>query len=213
MALTTLFGTAQLRLQGALSDNLDARGGTPRAPNFVVVTLSRESFQRAHSGTLEDERERFRRDMEGAMRGFVASHGWIIGGSGTLFMNIIVKEMGEDCAVEAALARSVCAREMRDDRGTRAVDVGSNPTIIGREHTPHPRGFVPVYDGRRHFSREHLLLTYRDLDLHLHCSGRNPTTLNGAPLPESGSVLRRGDVIACGDCSSAVKEIRRGAHG
>jgi hypothetical protein len=207
MLLTTLFGTAQLAMQEALSAGLDAITTTPRAPNFLVVTLRRDAFMAEHQGEIGDERERFRRELESAMRAYVASHGWIVGGSGTIFMNIMIENVEAECGVEARIVRSAYTLAVTDDRGRRPVPVGSNPTIVGRQHEPHPRGFVPLHDARKILSREHLILTYRDLTLAARLVGRNPTTLNGAPLTAAEVPLKRGDVIACGSCSIAVEEL------
>lgn len=207
MLLTTLFGTAQLAMQEALSAGLDAVGSTPRAPNFVVVTLRRDAFMREHQGEIADERERFRRELENAMRSYVASHGWIVGGSGTIFMNLLIENTDADCAVAAHIARSVYTLSLLDDRGERSVPVGSNPAIIGRHHEPYPRGFIPLYDAGKLLSREHLLLSYRDLTLTVRLVGRNPTTLNGAPLGAGEVTLKRGDTIICGACRVKVEGI------
>ncbi len=206
MMLTTLFGTAQLAMQGAISAGLDALSTTPRAPNFIVVRLGRAPFIAEYRGQAADEIERFRRELELAMRGFVTSHGWIIGGSGVLFLNILLDEIDE-CRVEARVARSVYTLGVRDDRGERSVPVGSNPATVGRQHEPSPRGFIPLHDGRKLLSREHLILTYRDLRLSARLLGRNPTTLNGAPMGSTETELKRGDTIACGDCMLRVELI------
>ena len=205
MLLTTLFGTAQLAMQEALSAGLDAITTSPRAPNFLVVTLRRDAFMAEHQVEIHDERERFRRELEGAMRSYVASHGWIVGGSGTIFMNILIENVEAECTVEARIARSVYTLGVVDDRGARSVPVGSNPAIIGRHHEPYPRGFIPLYDARKLLSREHLILTYRDLALTARLVGRNPTSLNGAPLGDAEIRLKRGDTIVCGTCSIRVE--------
>jgi hypothetical protein len=106
LQLTTLFGTTQLALQDALQRNLDAAGSTPRAPNFVTVTLRREAFIGEHEGEMNDELARFRRDLENGMRSFVSAHGWSIGGSGTLVLNLQLRSIPAECEVEARIARS-----------------------------------------------------------------------------------------------------------
>jgi hypothetical protein len=210
MLLTTLFGTAQLAMQEALSAGLDAVTTTPRAPNFIVVTLRRDAFMAEHQGEVRDERERFRRELESAMRNYIASHGWIVGGSGTIFMNVLIENAEAECTVDARIARSVYTLGVMDDRGARSVPVGSSPAIIGRHHEPYPRGFVPLHDARKLLSREHLILIYRDLLLTARFVGRNPTTLNGAPLGAAEVPLKRGDVIACGGCTVRVERIEEG---
>jgi hypothetical protein len=205
--LTTLFGTAQLALQEALRKNLDAADTTPRAPNFVVVTLRRERFLQEYRGELAVEIERFRRDLETAMRTFVDAHGWIVGGSGTALVNVLLRAIGEECTVDARIARAFYVLAINDDRGSREVEVGSNPTTIGRAHQPHPRGFVPVHDSLKLLSREHLLLTYGDRELHAKLLGRNPTTLNGAPLGADEVPLHEGDVIVCGSCEITLRNM------
>jgi FHA domain len=204
--LTTLFGTAQLALQDELRRNLDAADSTPRAPNFVVVTLRPDRFAEEHRGETEEQVERFRRELEMGMRAFLDAHGWIVGGSGTAVINIVFRELVEDCHVDARIVRSFYTLAIEDDRGARTVEVGSNPTTIGREHQPHPRGFVPVHDSLKLVSREHMVLTYRDLTLHARLLGRNPTTLNNVPLDDASVVLHDGDVIVCGACEIRVGE-------
>jgi hypothetical protein len=205
---TTLFGTAQLALQDALRKNLDAASTTPRAPNFVIVSLRRESFVLEYEGELQNEITRFRRDLDAAMRSFISAHGWGIGGSGTVVIHILLRSMVEACEVQAEIARSFYELEIQDDRGKRTVPIGSNPAIIGRAHDPHPRGFVPLHDALRLVSREHLLLTYTDLHLRARVLGRNLTTLNGAPMGDAEIDVRNNDLIACGACSIRLMNLR-----
>lgn len=204
MQLTTLFGTTQLALQDALRRNLDAAGSTPRAPNFVVVTLRRESFATEYPGEIQDEIARFKRDLEGVMRTFVEAHGWSIGGSGTVVLNVALRSIPGECEVEARIARSFYELMIEDDSGKRTVHVGSNPATVGRQHEFPTRGFIPLNDRQRVISRDHLLLTYSDLQLHARLLGRNPTTLNGNPMGESEVELHNNDVIACGSCKVTV---------
>ena len=207
MQLTTLFGTAQLALQQALLRNLDAAGSTPRAPNFITVTLRRETFVGEYQGEASDELARFRRDLESALRTFVNAHGWGIGGSGTLVLNILLRSIPDACEVDARIERSFYELVVEDDRGKRTVQVGSNPAIVGREHEFPPRGFIPLHDRSRLLSREHLRLTYADLSLRARFLGRNPTTLNGTPLGEDEVELHNGDLIACGSCRITVGKL------
>ncbi len=207
MQLTTLFGTAQLALQDALQRNLDAAGSTPRAPNFITVVLRRESFAREYTGEQHDEIARFRRDLEGALRAFVSAHGWSIGGSGTLVLNMLLRSIPAECEVEARIARSFYELVVEDDGGRRGVPVGSSPAIVGREHDFPPRGFIALHDRSRLLSREHLRLTYADLALRGKLLGRNPTTLNGAPIGDEEFVLKNGDLIACGSCRLTVEKL------
>jgi len=204
LQLTTLFGTTQLALQDALRRNLDAAGSTPRAPNFIVVTLRRESFAAENSGEDRDEIARFKRDLEGAMRAFVSAHGWSIGGSGTVVLNVLLRSIPEECEVQARIARSFYALAIEDDAGKRTVQVGSNPATVGRQHEFPTRGFIPLNDRQRLISRDHLLLTYSDLQLHARLLGRNPTTLNGTAMEETDVELHNGDIIACGSCNITI---------
>ncbi|MBS1914293.1 MAG: FHA domain-containing protein [Bacteroidetes bacterium] len=203
-SLTTLFGSAQLALQDAVRSGLDAAGSTPRIPNFIVVMLNREQFQAEFGWDVRENLGRIRRDLERALMEFMAAHGWGIGGSGTISLNVVLGDMAMPCSVEARIARSFFGVVINDDRGHREVAVGSNPTIVGRAHDGHPRGFVPVYDGRRLMSREHLHLTFTDLHLSVRNTGRNLTTLNGLPLGTEEVELHNGDRITCGSVSFTV---------
>ncbi len=205
MQLTTLFGTTQLLLQSALRRNLDAAASTPRVPNFIVVTLRRTSFMAEYDGAMQDQLARFRRDLEAGMRSFVSAHGWSIGGSGTVVLNILLGSIATECEVEARIARSFYELLVEDDRGPRTIMVGSNPAMVGRDHEFPPRGFIALHDRDRLLSREHLRLTYADLALRGRLLGRNPTTLNGVALAgDSAFDLKDGDEIACGSCRITI---------
>lgn len=214
MALTTLLGTAQLTLQNALSTAVDAGGAMPRVPNFVRLSLKREAFLRQYTGPLAEERERFRREiMEGA-RSYLAANGWRIGGTGTLVVNILLRAIETDCEVRLETLDALYTLGITDDEGKRSVPVKAAQTIIGREHEPHPRGFVALHDRTRVISREHLRLVYTDLELALHLLGANVTTLNGDRIgdgsgrePAEGIKLHAGDVIACGRCQIVIENL------
>lgn len=200
MSLTTLFGTTQLALQDAMRRNIDSSGGTSRAPNFIVARLRRDDFLAEYPGRIEDETARFKRDLESAMRSFAGSHGWSIGGSGTVVVNVLLEAIPQQCEVQAQVARSFYECSIEDDQGRRTVQVGSNPATIGRAHEFPTRGFIPIHDARRVVSRDHLRLTYTDLRLHALLLGRNTTTLNGAPMTTDTVELKHGDIIECGSC-------------
>lgn len=208
MPLTTLFGSAQLALQDALRRNIDSAGGTVRAPNFVIATLPREDFLHEFPGAVEDAVARFKRELEGAMRSFVNAHGWSIGGSGMVVLNVQFGDAVRECGVRAWIARSFYALRIEDDAGGRIVQVGSNPTIVGREHDFPPRGFVALRDARRIISREHLRLHYADLRLHVRLLGCNPTMLNGVPMGEDEVEVSEGDVLECGSCRITIGDPR-----
>lgn len=203
--LTTLFGTTQLALQHELRRKLDTSDLIPRAPNYIVVSLHHDKFIAEHRGEVMAEIERFRRDLENAMRAFLSAHEWAVGGSGNIVINIVLRGLDEPCIVEARIERSFYELLIDDDRGSRTVQVGSNPATIGRAHEPYPRGFVPVHDSLKLVSRQHLILTYRDLTLYARLLGRNPTTLNGAELGTDDVELHNDDVIVCGAVEIRVK--------
>lgn len=207
MLLTTLFGTAQLVLQDELRRMVDTSGVPPRAPNFILAWLRHTSFMAEFGWDPEGNLERFRRDLEGAMAEFVAAHGWAVGGSGTVVMNLELSGQSNECTVRAAFAASFYTLGITDDRGTRSVPVGANPALLGRLHGAHPRGFVPVTDGRKLLSREHLRLRFCDLRLYGQKLGRNLTTVNGVPMGPEELELHRGDVIACGGVRVAVESV------
>lgn len=200
MPLTTLFGTTQLALQDAMRRNIDSSGGLSRAPNFIVARLRREDFLAEYPGRTADEIGRFKRDLESAMRSFAASHGWSIGGSGTVVVNVLLSDIAQQCDLQARIARSFYECSIQDDQGQRTVQIGSNPATVGRAHEFPTRGFIPVHDARRIVSREHLRLTYADLRLRALLLGRNTTTLNGTPMTADEVELKEGDIIECGSC-------------
>ncbi len=205
MALTTLFGSAQLALQDAISSNLERDGTRVAAPNFVTVSLKRSVWLREFGDESSDQHERIRRDLEGAMRRFIESHGWPVAGSGLIALNILVRTIDNDCHVQARVTRGLYELRIRDDHGARPIRVATERAVLGRPHSPEPRGFIPLFDGLRLVSREHIELRYRDLLLRGRLLGRNPTTLNDHPLNIDQEVaLQRGDVIRCGTCELTV---------
>lgn len=180
--------------------NIDSSGGSSRAPNFIIARLNREDFSAEYPGRAADEIARFKRDLESAMRSFAGSHGWSIGGSGTVVVNVLLDDIPQQCEVQARIARSFYEFSIEDDRGQRTVQVGSNPATVGRAHEFPTRGFIPVHDARRIISRDHLRLTYADLRLRVLLLGRNTTTLNGTPMTAEEVEVKDGDVIECGSC-------------
>jgi hypothetical protein len=207
MALTTLFGTAQLALQEALASNLDTSGPTPRVPNFIIVSLRRDTFVAEHRGPIEEERVRFRRGLEEAAGQFMTAHAWRAAGTGALTLNVVFRSTDADCTVQARVVQYLYELSIRDDRGQRTVQVKANPAIIGRAHDGHPRGFIEVHDDARLISREHLMIRYADLALTVQLLGRNTTTLNGATLGTDPVPLHRGDVVECGRCRIEVAQL------
>jgi hypothetical protein len=207
MALTTLLGSAQLAVQDALSAALETDGGVMRVPNFIVVSIRREAFLSQYRGPLTTERERFRRELGDGVRTFLASHGWRVAGAGGTVVNVLLRSLREDCAVQVRTVNALCDLEISDDRGIRSESVRHSPAAVGRAHNPHPRGFVAVHDESRLWSREHLVLTYADLHLMARLVGRNPTTLNGDSLGDAEVELHSGDVIRCGKCEIVVKRV------
>jgi hypothetical protein len=204
MALTTLLGSAQLAVQDTLAGLLDSE---MRVPNFIVVSLRRESFLAQYRGAMTTERERFRRELADGLKSFLASHGWRIAGTGTPVVNVMLRSLHDECAVQARVVDSLYELEINDDRGIRTVGVRHNPATAGRAHDPHPRGFIAVHDESRLWSREHLQFQYADLHLRLHLRGRNPTTLNGDTLGDAEVEVRTGDRIRCGRCEITVQRI------
>lgn len=198
MALTTLFGTAQLALQDALTRHLDNSGSSPAVPNFAIVSLRRDRFQSDNPGELDEERKRFRTDLEQAMRSFIAANGWRIGGTGSLVLNVVLRAIAQDCTVQVRTVDRLYQLAITDDAGERTVAVRSLRATVGREHESHSRGFIAVQDGARLVSREHIVFRYEDLALTGRVLGFNPTTLNGTTLGPEEVPLHDNDVIECG---------------
>lgn len=207
MALTTLFGTVQLELQNALASQLQLEAGSPVVPNFIVISMRRESFQKQHPGDIDKALEHFRRDIDEALRAYIASNGWRVGGTGNLNFNLLLRSIPRDCTVQVRRADALYRLKISDDDGTRAVGVKSREARIGRAHEPTPRDFIAVKDSSRLVSREHIVLGYRDLELTGTLLGRNPTMLNEKPLGAEPVQLRRGDRISCGRVIVVVEEL------
>jgi hypothetical protein len=205
LALTTLFGTAQLALQDALAKNLDSSGGAPRVPNYAIVSLRRDRFQSDNRGALAEERVRFRSDLESAVRSFLTANGWRVGGTGSLILNVVLRAINQDCVVQVRTVDRLYELEIHDDNGQRTVPIKNLHATIGREHDAHTRGFVAVHDGARLVSREHLALTYEDLALGCRLLGMNPTSINGTPLGHDEVPVHNNDVIECGHVRITVK--------
>lgn len=205
MALTTLFGTTQLALQDALARELDTRGPMPSVPNFVIVSIMRDRFLADNPGALDEERNRFRHDLEKGARSFLTANGWRVGGSGTFVLNVLVRTIDDDCTVQVRTLDRLYDLEIDDDSGTRTVAVKNLHATIGREHDSHSRGFVPVNDRARLFSREHIALVYQDLVLTCRLLGQNPTTLNGAALGPEQVQVHDGDTIRCGEVGIVIR--------
>lgn len=208
MALTTLFGSAQLALQDAILGNLERDGARVSAPNFITVSFKRTAWIREFGSDSNDLHERVRRDLQGAMRRFIESHGWPIAGSGVITLNVLIRSIDDDCRVQARVTRGLYELRIRDDRGARRLRISAECAMLGRPHTPEPRGFIALYDALRLVSREHLELRYRDLELRGRLLGRNQTTLNERSLAVGAEVaLQRSDVVRCGTCELTIIEV------
>jgi hypothetical protein len=207
MVLTTLLGRAQLMVQNAMTSGLTVVDGVPRVPNDIVVSLRRESFLQQYHGALTEERERFRRELHEGVRAFLASHGWRVGGTGSIVINVLLRAITEECVVQVRTVDRLFDLLITDSGGSRTVPVRYSPATVGRAHDSHTRGFIPVQDESRLLSREHLHLTYSDLVLTMRLLGRNPTTLNGEAVGTAEVELHRGDLIACGRCTIEIGEI------
>jgi hypothetical protein len=207
MALTTLFGTVQLELQNALAAQLRVEGGSPTVPNFVVISLRRESFQSQHGDAGQKGVEAFRRDLHEAVSSYLNANGWRVGGTGHLVINLLLRSIPRDCTVQVRRTDALYKLRIRDDDGIRSVGVRAREAKIGRAHDPRPRDFIAVNDRSRMISREHFLLRYSDLALTGILLGRNPTTLNDQPLGNDPFPLRRGDRLGCGTVVVEVEEV------
>lgn len=204
MALTTLFGTAQLALQNALAGALDTSGPTPRVPNFINLSLQREAFQREHPGAIVEERERFRREIMDAVRSYLSANGWGVAGTGSPVVNLLFRTIPSPLEIQIRTVEALYRLEVEDDEGKREVPVKNVTAVVGRANDAPPRGFVAVNDRTRVVSREHLILTYADHELNARLVGQNATTLNGTRMGEGEIKLHQGDVIACGRCRITI---------
>ena len=192
-------------LQDELTRHLDSSGDTPKVPNFAIVSLRRDRFQADNPGGLDEERRRFRGDLDAAVRSFLVANSWRIGGSGTLVLNVVLRAIAEDCTVQVRTVDRLYELEITDDGGVRTVPVKALHATVGREHDAHTRGFVPVRDGARLMSREHLALHYEDLALSCRLLGQNPTTLDGTPLGTDPVSVREGATLECGRVRIVVR--------
>lgn len=199
------FGAALLAVQEELRRSVDRSGGMPQVANVVIVSLDRETFLREQKGAAADL-ELFRSDLTREINAFLASNEWSV--SNPLSLNLLLRSITVPCAVRVERRDALYTLTIRDDSGRRTVPVRRPVTVLGREHEAPPRAFVPVRDGSRALSREHLLLTFRDLELRAVLQGRNPTTLNNQPmLPHTEYVLRSGDLIRCGPHTIEVDSV------
>ncbi len=204
MGLTTLLGTAQLAIQDVLRKDVSAG----RTPNVVIVSIGRAALQREYVEGEEEAKERMRRELEGSAARLMEAHGWTPGGCGVLSLAILVRSTHRDCQVLARTVNAFARLTITDDAGSRVVPLVTPRGLLGRDHKPIPPGFIPLHDSLRLVSRDHISLTYRDLELTATLHGRNPTTLNGHPMTLGTSIaLAQGDVIRCGSCEIAVNDI------
>jgi hypothetical protein len=148
LALTTLFGTAQLALQDALARGLDRSGPTPKAPNFAIVSLRRERFLADNPGALADERKRFRHDLDAAVKSFLVANGWRIGGTGTMHINTLLRAHSRGFVAVKDGARLVSREHIAlvfEDLTLTARLLGRNPTTLNGE--PLGADEVTMHDG------------------------------------------------------------------
>lgn len=204
MGLTTLLGTAQLEMQDVLRKGVVRR----RTPNVLIVSLGRAALQREFGVADDEAKERFRRELERAAERLMEAHGWIPGGCGVLSIAILIRSSDRDCQVLGRTAPAFARLTINDDAGSRVVPLATTRALLGRDHKPIPPGFIPLHDSLRLVSREHVALTYRDLELGARLLGRNVTTLNDSTMTANAPVvLSPGDVIRCGSCEVVVNEI------
>lgn len=206
MTLTSLYGTALLALQDALRREVSGSGGVPTVPNFAVVSIDRERFMADYGGTVADQVERFKRDLAGGVREFLAAHGWSVEGRGGVVINLLLRSMPEDCRVQVRRTPALFLLKVTDDQGERTVKVQRERLTVGREHENAPVGFLALRDGSGFWSRCHLEFRYADLQLTVTCLGKNPTTLNGDRLAAHPISLKAGDCIACGSHTVTLVE-------
>lgn len=191
------FGAASLAVQEELRRSVDRSAPVPNAANFVILTLDRTTFVAEHGNADRDSVERFRNDLRREIEVFVASNEWEM--REPLSLNILLRSIPTPCHVRVERRRSFYSLRIRDDAGERVVPVKWPTVVLGREHEAPSRAFVPVRDGSRALSREHMVLTFRDLELSAVLVGANPTTYNGEPMRrEEETPLHAGDVLRCG---------------
>lgn len=205
-SLVSQFGAASLAVQGALLRSVEMTGSVQRAANLVVISLDRETFF-LEQGSLEPEGiQRFRRLAEREIEAFLASNEWAL--TGPLSVNILLRSLPDSCDVRVEHCRTFFTVTVRDDNGTHTLPVRWPRAVVGRMHEAHPRSFVPVMDATRALSREHLLLSYEDLELRVQLQGRNSTSLNDRMLDrDENALLHTGDVLRCGPYSLTVNAI------
>lgn len=205
-SLLSQFGAALLAVQEGIRRSVEVEHSIPRAGNLVVVELDRETFF-LEQGSIEQKGiERFRKETEREVETFLASNEWAL--TGPLSVHVLLRSLDAPCYVRVKHCATFYSLLVRDDKGERIVPIGWTKTIVGREHDSPPRAFLPVFDSSRSLSREHLMLTFEDLELRVHLMGKNPTTLNDRLLA-SGEipVLEVGDVVRCGPYSLQVDAV------
>lgn len=208
-AFVSQFGAVLLGVQEELRRSVDRAKGMPRAANMVIVSVDRETFIREQGGNEPAAVERFREELRREIDLFLESNEWSLGAP--LSLNILLRALDIPCRVRAEHRPVLYRLAIRDDAGERDVPVNRPVAVLGREHPAPPRDFISVRDASRSLSREHLLLTFRDLALHAILRGANPTTLNREPMrPDADVLLRAGDTVRCGAHTIRVTEIAGG---
>ena len=199
MALVSQYGAAVLALQDGLRKSMitGERGGSPTVGNFLVISLDRGQFQKEWKGPVEEALDEFRALLKEEAERFVAANGWQFGDP--LSINLLLRSHDASSQIRAEHRDHLYRLTLQDDRGTRDVLVSDPTTLLGRAHDTPPRSFISVHDASRSFSREHLLLRFRDLRLHLRLLGANKTEINDRVM-EGGEevILNEGDRIRCG---------------
>ena len=173
MALVSQFGATILAMQDALRKSVEGRGGVSRAANFLIVRLDRNRFFHDWKLPVEEALEEFRRLLHEEAERFALANGWSF--SGILSIHLLLQGQEVPSLVRAEHREGLYRLAIRDDGGSRTIDVPHPTALLGRAHEGSPRSFIPVRDASRSFSREHLLLTFRDLVLHIRLLGRNRT--------------------------------------
>lgn len=201
------FGAASLEVQEELRRSVKRGTSVSRAANLIRVELDRETFIRERGGDGPEEIEAFRSELLREIEVFLESYDW--GLSGPLAVHLFLNVLGRPCTVRTFHADALFDLRILDDRGERTEPVRFPTVVIGRAHEAPPRAFVPVYDGSRSLSREHLQLGYVDGEFRLKLMGRNPTTRNAEPLdPGMTAIVVPGDTIGCGPHSIVIGEPR-----